>query len=121
MVKPWGYMTMLNVRGAIPHAIRCPATIEAFTKQLVKDIDMVAYGKPQIVHFGTGDKAGYTLTQLIETSNITAHFCEESNNFYLDVFSCKPYDTKVIEEVVKQYFAPAAINTTYIERDADLA
>ena len=114
-------MTMLNVRGANPLSIRCAINIETFTKQLVKDIDMVAYGKPLIVHFGTDDKAGYTLSQLIETSNITAHFCESSNTFYLDVFSCKPYDVKVVEEVVKKYFSPISIQTIYIERDAELA
>lgn len=48
--------------------------------KLVKDIDMVPYGGPQVVHFGSGNKAGYTLVQLIETSNITAHFVEETND-----------------------------------------
>jgi S-adenosylmethionine/arginine decarboxylase-like enzyme len=53
---------------------------------------MVPYGEPQVVHFGSGDKSGFTLVQLIETSNITAHFCEETDDMYLDVFSCKPFN-----------------------------
>ena len=43
--------------------------------------------------FGAYDaKAGYTLTQLIETSNICAHFVDESNSLFLNVHSCKDFD-----------------------------
>jgi|UniRef100_A0A6C0B0Z1 hypothetical protein len=41
------------------------------------------------------------LVKRIETSNITAHFCEETNDMYLDVFSCKPFNPIDVEEVVK--------------------
>jgi S-adenosylmethionine/arginine decarboxylase-like enzyme len=116
----WGFHLCLDIARCKPSAIRCKVNIENFTKQLVRDIDMVAYGSPQIVHFGTGNKAGYTLVQLIETSNICAHFCEENNAVYIDVFSCKPYDIKVVEEVVKKYFEPETLKKTYIERDAEL-
>lgn len=112
----WGYMLMLDIAKCKPQSIRCAKHIEAFTKHLVKDIDMVAYGEPQIVKFGTGDKAGYTLTQLIETSNITAHFCDETNTAYLDIFSCKPYDIKVVEKLVQEYFEPEKMKKTYLER-----
>jgi len=116
----WGFHIMLDLAKCKPSSIRCAKHIEAFTKHLVKDIDMVAYGEPQIVKFGTGDKAGFTLVQLIETSNITAHFCDESNNAYIDVFSCKPYDIKTVENVVHKYFEPETIKKTYVERNAQL-
>lgn len=115
----WGFHLMLDIAKCKPLAIRCPVTIANFTKTLVKEIDMVAYGQPHIVKFGSGDKAGYTLVQLIETSNICAHFCDESNNAYIDVFSCKPYDTKTVEKVVQAFFDPVYMKTTYIERDAN--
>ena len=89
-----------------------------FTKQLVKDIDMIAYGEPQIIHFGSGDKAGYTLIQLIETSNICAHLVEENNTMYLDVFSCKKYDPDVVVGLVEKYFKAASIRKSYITRHA---
>jgi S-adenosylmethionine/arginine decarboxylase-like enzyme len=82
----------------------------------VKDIDMVAYGDPQIVMFGEGNKKGYTLVQLIETSNICAHFCEETNDCYLDVFSCKPFDVEDVRKCVEKYFEPKKMNEHYIER-----
>jgi S-adenosylmethionine/arginine decarboxylase-like enzyme len=79
---------------------------------------MVPYGKPQIVHFGSGNKAGYTLIQLIETSNISAHFAEEDNSAYLDVFSCKNFKVSDVEEVIREYFKPENIIARTIIRQA---
>jgi S-adenosylmethionine/arginine decarboxylase-like enzyme len=79
---------------------------------------MVAYGEPQIVHFGTGNKAGYTLVQLIETSNICGHFVEETNDMYLDVFSCKDFDPEVVKRVVSNYFHPTAQTSSFLVRQA---
>ena len=90
--------------------------IEAFTRNLVKQIDMVPYGNPQIVHFGTGNKAGYTLVQLIETSNIVAHFVEEYNDMYLDVFSCKEFNPETVETIVNNYFRPGAVSYQVLHR-----
>ena len=114
----WGYHLIVNAAGCVAPRIRCSQNIAAFTHALVKDIDMVAYGAPQIVHFGTGNKAGYTLVQLIETSNITAHFVEETNDMYLDVFSCKGFDPDAVRKVVREYFNPQAIATTSLTRQA---
>ena len=114
----WGYHLMLDCSFCDPYNIRDKDVIYAFTKQLVKDIDMVAYGEPQIVKFGSGNKAGYTLVQLIETSNICAHFVDEDNTMYLDVFSCKQFNADVVEKIVKDYFGAVRIRRNYITRQA---
>jgi S-adenosylmethionine/arginine decarboxylase-like enzyme len=79
---------------------------------------MKAYGEPQIVMFGTGNKKGYTLIQLIETSNIAGHFVEENNTMYLDVFSCKDFDTEVVKELVHEYFDAQKFNIKVLLRQA---
>ncbi len=109
---------MLDCSKCVGSSIRCSSNINKFAKTLVRKIDMVPYGEPQVVHFGSGDKAGFTLVQLIETSNITAHFCEETNDMYLDVFSCKPFNPGVVESVVTEHFAPQSKNHTFLRRDA---
>lgn len=81
---------------------------------------MVAYGEPQIVMFGTGNKKGYTLVQLIETSNITGHFVEETDDMYLDVFSCKDFDPHVVTGIVAKYFDPMNVTTHMLYRQAEL-
>lgn len=114
----WGFHLALDIAGCNPKLISCPVHISKFSKHLVKKIDMVAYGAPQIVHFGVGNKAGYTLVQLIETSNICAHFCEDTNEMYLDIFSCKKYSVADAIGVVNEYFEPVSMTTNYFERSA---
>jgi S-adenosylmethionine/arginine decarboxylase-like enzyme len=114
----WGFHLALDIAKCLPPAIRCPKHIDSFTKKLVKEIDMKAYGEPQIVMFGEGNKKGYTLVQLIETSNITAHFCEETNDMYLDIFSCKPFDKEKAKRMVEIHFQPKDMKEHYFERQA---
>jgi hypothetical protein len=92
-----------------------------FAKDLVRRIDMVPYGEPQVVKFGSGNKEGYTLVQLIETSNITAHFVEETNDMYLDVFSCKPFQPADVYASVNLYFSPIYKNQNFVIRQAPQA
>jgi S-adenosylmethionine/arginine decarboxylase-like enzyme len=112
----WGYHLIVKASNCNPYAIRSYKLIDHFARKLVKDIDMVAYGQPMIHHFGSGDKAGYTLVQLIETSNITAHFCEESGDAFIDVFSCKPFSRKKVEALIEEVFVPKTIETQIILR-----
>ena len=114
----WGYHLILDCSGCSHEAITDAHTIYDFTKRLVKDIDMVAYGEPQIVNFGSGNKAGYTLVQLIETSNICAHFVNENNTMYLDVFSCKQFDNEIVVNLVREFFGADKIRRTYLVRQA---
>lgn len=114
----WGYHSMYDCSDCNSEAIRDYNTIYRFTKELVKRIDMVAYGEPQIVHFGSDDKAGFSMVQLIETSNICAHFVNEYNHIYLDVFSCKRYDTTVVEDLLYEYFDAGSIRKSFLTRQA---
>lgn len=114
----WGYHLLLNARLCVPATIRSKPLIQDFSRELVKKIDMVPYGHPRVIMFGSGNKKGYTLVQLIETSNITAHFVEETDDMYLDVFSCKKFDDKTVEEIVDFYFGPTYVDTKFVSRDA---
>jgi len=116
--KFWGYHLIVNAGKCSPQAIRSKETIAAFSKELVRRIDMKAYGEPIVVNFGEGDKKGYSLVQLIETSDITAHFVEETNDIYLDVFSCKNYNPATVLGVLREFFQPTKIDTTFLKRQA---
>lgn len=72
MSKYWGYHLMLDCSDCDREKITSKENIINFTKELVKIIDMKAYGDPIVVHFAEHDptKAGYCLLHLIETSNI---------------------------------------------------
>lgn len=77
-----------------------------FCKELLTVIDMKAHGEPMVEHFGEGSKRGYTLVQLITTSSITCHFCDDSGDFYFDLFSCKPFDVVKVRNTILKYFEP---------------
>ncbi|MBC7879641.1 MAG: S-adenosylmethionine decarboxylase [Anaerolineales bacterium] len=67
--------------------------IREFVKILCDRIKMRRYGETQVVFFGDEPRVqGFSMTQLIETSLISAHFADASRAIYLDVFSCAPYD-----------------------------
>jgi S-adenosylmethionine/arginine decarboxylase-like enzyme len=116
--KPWGHHLIIDASDCDKVAIRSKPTIKAFIKELVPSIDMVAYGEPRIVKFGIGDKKGYTLVQLIETSDITAHFVEETDDAYFDVFSCKSFNPSIAIDMIKKYFKPTKLKKYFIKRQA---
>lgn len=115
----WGRHLLVNAKACSKNLIGSSPHIYRFTKDLVKEIDMVAYGEPQIQHFGSGNKAGYTLIQLIHTSNISGHFCDETGDAYIDIFSCKDFCEYKAKEVIKCYFKPTIIRSKLILRDAN--
>jgi S-adenosylmethionine/arginine decarboxylase-like enzyme len=86
--------------------------LKDWVKDLVQKIDMVAYGEPQVVHFGKQDPklAGWTVVQLIETSNIVAHFNDLDDSACIDVFSCKDFKESDVEAQLKDWFQPSEIN-----------
>ena len=94
--------------------------IAAFAADLVKAIDMKAYGAPWIEHFGHDlpKASGFTLVQLIETSNINAHFCDDSGEAYFDIFSCKSFEEAVAIEVIQNHFEPLQCETRSVVRQA---
>lgn len=91
--------------------------ISNFVKELVPAIGMIAHGEPIIEYMLPGEpNQGYSLVQLITTSNITAHFLDLEGTAYIDVFSCKNFDIDIPEVIVKKYFNPSDIKFTYLTR-----
>ncbi len=102
--KAWGLSTAVDLQDCRPDTIRDRDHIEAYVIALCTLIGMKRYGDCQIVHFGDGRVAGYSMIQLIETSLISGHFANDTNRAYLDIFSCKGYDPVVVEEFSREFF-----------------
>jgi hypothetical protein len=115
----WGKHLIIDAKGCDLQRANDPEYIKHFTKELVRLIEMVPYGEPQLVHFADGtDKAGWTVIQLIETSNITGHFLDHNGDLYLDVFSCKDYSEHIVISALRTFFSPGEIKHQVIMRDA---
>lgn len=116
--SPWGYHLMVDCSGCNKN-IASKSKIFEFNKELIQKIRMKAYGNPVIEYLLPNHKnQGYSLLQLIHTSNISAHFMDLSNTAYFDVFSCKKFDPKVAVQVIKKYFKPKKTKVNFIERQA---
>ena len=116
-MEHWGKHLIVDVKGGNDN-VKDGEYLKNFVTQLVELIDMKAFGEPWIAHFGTGAAAGYTVVQLIEKSNICGHFVDENGDFYLDVFSCKDFDSNKVSDLVTQCFSPDEIKMTVLFRDS---
>jgi S-adenosylmethionine decarboxylase len=66
---------------------------------------MRRFGDTQVVRFGDDPRVtGFSMTQLIETSLISAHFADNSQAIYLDVFSCAPYNPDEAAAFAARFF-----------------
>jgi S-adenosylmethionine/arginine decarboxylase-like enzyme len=101
----WGLACSFDIYGCNPETIRDAEAIRRFVYELCELIEMRRFGDCVVVDFGEDERvAGFSMTQLIETSLISAHFANASNTTYLDVFSCKPYDPATVEEFAVRFF-----------------
>ena len=114
----WGYHLILDVKECAKDLATDSEYITKWIKDLVAEIDMVAFGEPNIIHFGHGEEhlSGWTAIQLIETSNIVAHFCDSYGDCYLDVFSCKEFDVDKVVNHFNKWFEPKEIQKMFLNR-----
>lgn len=116
-VHPWGIDTALDLRACSPTLIRDSAYIRRFAIDLCEHIQMRRYGEPQIIHFGQEERvAGYTMVQLIETSDIVAHFINQQNAACLNVFSCSFYPPIACARLCQQWFAAQEVRLSVVFR-----
>lgn len=104
--KGWGILSVIDLHSCNTDFIRDESKIKEFVIELCDKIKMKRFGETITVHFGE-DKSieGYSAVQLIETSLISAHFVNQTNNIFLDVFSCKFYNPKEVAEFTKEFFS----------------
>lgn len=101
----WGMLTSIDLHQCDAETIRSADKIRQFTVALCDLIKVIRFGEPTIVHFGEQEAiAGYSLVQLIETSLVSGHFANATNNVYLDIFSCAYYDAQAAVDFSKKFF-----------------
>ena len=78
---------------------------------------MKRYGECIVVDFGEDPRvSGFSMTQLIETSLISGHFVNQTNDVYIDIFSCKFYDPKVVAEFTRKFFEAKDYKINFVLR-----
>lgn len=104
----WGVSTSVDLYECNLELMQNADAIREFVIALCDRIKMRRYGDTQVVFFGDDPRVqGFSMTQLIETSLISAHFADASRAIYLDVFSCAPYDPEDTAKFAADYFKAA--------------
>ncbi|MDE1925435.1 MAG: S-adenosylmethionine decarboxylase [Patescibacteria group bacterium] len=113
----WGLLSSIDLHECDGDTIRDAEAIKRFVLELCERIDMKRFGETVVVNFGEDEKvAGYSMTQLIETSLISGHFANLTNATYLDIFSCKYYNPAEVAEFAKEFFGASDYTMTYTLR-----
>ena len=98
--------------------------IKTYFKQLCELIDMEAedlhfwddYKVPEEKKQTNPKTKGTSAIQFILTSNITIHTLELLGIVFVNIFSCKDFNTKLAEEFTVDFFGAKEYKSTIIER-----
>jgi len=113
----WGISSSIDLYECDLKRMQDADAIREFVRTLCDRIKMRRYGETQVVYFGDDPRVtGFSMTQLIETSLISAHFADASCAIYLDVFSCAPYEPDDVAKFAAEYFKAARYNINVVYR-----
>jgi S-adenosylmethionine decarboxylase len=113
----WGVSSSIDLYECDLGLMQDAEAIREFVRILCDRIKMRRYGETQVVFFGDDPRVtGFSMTQLIETSLISAHFADAGCAIYLDVFSCASYEPGEVAEFAKDYFKAARYNLNVVYR-----
>jgi S-adenosylmethionine/arginine decarboxylase-like enzyme len=115
-MESWGKSISLDIHNCNLKTISNPELIEKYVNDVIGEINMVAHGPCHIERFGTGNLEGYSALQFIETSSITVHCDEPEKRAFVDIFSCKDFDEKIVEKFSSDYFEGEIANSTILVR-----
>jgi len=116
--ETYGTELMLDLYGCDQKTIRSRKKLSDFIDNLCSLIKMKKCRKPSILHFGLKQPhtTGYSLVQFIESSSITGHFSELWNSAYINIFSCKQFDTEKAANFAKKFFGAKRMKKRVILR-----
>lgn len=113
----WGVSSCIDLYECDLSLMQNPDCIREFVIRLCDLIKMKRYGETQVVFFGEDPRVtGFSMTQLIETSLISAHFADASQAIYLDVFSCAPYNSEEAAQFAADFFKAKTHNLHVVQR-----
>jgi len=115
---PWGLACAIDLHQCDKDMIKDEKTIKRFAKELISFIDMKGYDKPYLMNFGKNPRVtGISMFHFIETSNITAHFANETASAYIDIFSCGRFRPHEAAAFCKKFFRAVQMKVQIIFRE----
>jgi S-adenosylmethionine decarboxylase len=101
----WGVSACIDLYDCDLKLMQDEQAIKRFAREFCALIKMRRFGETQVVRFGDDPRVtGFSMTQLIETSLVSAHFADNSRAIYLDVFSCAQYEPNAAANFAARFF-----------------
>ncbi len=122
-MKPYGKELILDIHNCDPAAFT-RKHIRTYFKRLCLLIDMERADLHwwDDLHTPKDEKEtephlkGTTAIQFIKTSNITIHTLDLLKSVYLNIFSCKDFDSEIVKQFTEEWFKGKIVNNHVIER-----
>jgi S-adenosylmethionine/arginine decarboxylase-like enzyme len=121
--EPYGFELIMDLHGCDASKFNRSSLRKYFSK-LCKAIDMRKcelyfwddVGVPIKERQTLPHTKGTSAVQFILTSTVVVHTLYLLNAAYINIFSCKPYDKILAEELTKEWFAAKECRSHLIER-----
>jgi S-adenosylmethionine decarboxylase len=120
-VPGFGMELQLDLAGCNPEVLDSADALIDYVTLLAERIGMTTYGKPIVEYFGEAELAGWTVIQLITTSNINLHAAPADGTAFINVFSCRAFDPDVATQVSVEHFGATVHTARVTERTAPVA
>ena len=118
-IKPFGHLMTVDLYGCRKGVCDNLDLCYQFMEDIVNKLKMKKQSPPFIFRSDNEiypDKAGLSgLVPLIE-SGVQIHTLIPKNFISIDVYSCKKFSTKDIEEFTKNYFSAKEVEVNFVER-----
>ena len=114
----YGMELIMDLFDCDPKILASKKKLREFIVKICQLIKMKRYKEPLIERFGFGVDftAGYSIAQLVETSLVSGHFSDLWKSAYVNIFSCKPFDTKKAKAFTKSFFKAKRIKSRFLIR-----
>lgn len=121
--KPYGFELIMDLHGCDVAKFN-RTSLDNYFEKLCKAIDMVKCERYFWDDVGVSPEErqtsphtkGTSAVQFILTSTIVVHTLDLLEAVYINIFSCKPFDRKVAEQLTREWFAAKECKTHFIER-----
>ena len=121
--KPYGYELIMDLHGCDVSKFN-RESLERYFEKLCKAIDMKRadlhfwddVGLPPEKQQTLPHTKGTSAVQFILTSSVVVHTLDLLEAVYINIFTCKPFERKVAEELTKEWFGANGCRTHFIER-----
>lgn len=121
--EPYGSELILDMHGCNVATLN-RKSLDGYFDKLCKAIAMVKcerywwddVGVPEEERQTSPETKGTSAVQFILNSTIVVHTLDELGAVYVNIFSCKPFDRGIAEQLTSQWFGAKKCTTHFIER-----